>query len=539
MVYDIIHAQHIPLIQIKEKNVMSCTKIFSKASVLLMTSSLMSLGFGSSEGGGKDPLDGERSGDSGLHIIKATQANYNELFGRLYNTDNPTTSLTSEEFARTHLEFHTFFTAYPTETKEESAAKYLTWTLAELICNDESKTPAWKDYFYYFIINKDKMMSALELRDQSALTTPLSDNLDIIVPDEEILRAHALRDVIGQDEAVSSLTMDICDHFVALRRNKYIHENPAEATEKGWVTIPKKNILVIGESGSGKTKTFEVIAQHFKETNAGIKIIKLNTSGLVASGYRGGYNPTEIGNKLLDAALEILGQDIQDVTDMDIEDALQHVIVLLDEFDKIRITGNDDSGVTNSKVQNELLPYFDEYGKELLVEREVGHSKKRTVTINTKDVLFACMGAFSGLKERSQDEEYVVSTSEIINYGFLPEIVSRLPIMTTFKPHTKESLIRILKESRNSQIAQALTLLSDPSYNIMLKFDEKSYEAIAKKAITLKIGARSLVPIVDGIVKHIKRNKKQYQGTTLTITDKMVEQHAPKAPKQRQLSYFS
>ena len=79
---DITHAQHIPLIQIKEKNVMSCAEILSKVSVLLMTSGFMSLGFAGSGVGGNDPLDGERSGGSGLHATKATQANYNELFER-------------------------------------------------------------------------------------------------------------------------------------------------------------------------------------------------------------------------------------------------------------------------------------------------------------------------------------------------------------------------------------------------------------------------------------------------------------------------
>lgn len=547
---DITHAQHIPLIQIKEKNVMSCAKILSKVSVLLITSGFMSLGLASSEVGGNNPLDGERSGGSGLHATKATQANYNDLFERLYSTENPTKELTTEERDAVNHEFSSFFQKYQNEGELVSAMKYVEWSLGKSIFNKEEKKPAWHSQFYQFIKENSPIISSTEdppltqratnlkrLRDQPALITPRMTLPDFTIPDIENLKSSVMQDVIGQDEAVSSITMNICDHFVALKMNQYIQEHPDEAREKGWATISKRNMLVIGESGSGKTKTFEVIDHYFNQNNTGIKIIKLNTSGLVASGYKGGYTPTAIGDIVLNTALALSKKTIHNVTSAEIESALKGIVLILDEFDKLRISGNDDSGVTNSKVQNELLPYIDEYGKELSVEREISSGKNKTFKVNTKDILFICMGAFAELT-LEKNEECVITTSEIIRYGFLPEIVGRLPIIATYQPHTTDSLTRILKESRNSQVAQARTLLSAPYYNITLEFTNSAYEAIAEIAMKSKTGARSLSPIVQEIIRHIKTNKHLYQGTTLTITREIVKKYAPKTPKRIQPSYI-
>jgi ATP-dependent Clp protease ATP-binding subunit ClpX len=188
-------------------------------------------------------------------------------------------------------------------------------------------------------------------------------------------------------------------------------------------------------------------------------------------------------------------------------------------------------------VQNELLPYIDEYGKELSVEREISSGKNKTFKVNTKDILFICMGAFAELT-LEKNEECVITTSEIIRYGFLPEIVGRLPIIATYQPHTTDSLTRILKESRNSQVAQARTLLSAPYYNITLEFTNSAYEAIAEIAMKSKTGARSLSPIVQEIIRHIKTNKHLYQGTTLTITREIVKNTHQKRPNEYNLPIF-
>ena len=439
---------------------MSCTKIFSKASALLVTSSFLSLGFASSEVGGKDLIDGEPAGGSGL---------------RSTIEDPPLTR------------------------------------------------PAVK---------------RKKLRDQPPLKTSRITLPDFTIPDTGSLENYVMRDVIGQDEAVSSITMNICDHFVALKMNQYIQDHPEEAREKGWVTISKKNMLVIGESGSGKTKTFEIIDQYFQENNTGIKIVKFNTSGLVSSGYKGGYTLNAMGDIILNAALALSKKDITNVTDAEIECSLKGIVIVIDEFDKIRFSGSDDSGVTNIKVQNELLPYIDEYGKQLTVDKEIAPGQNRTFRINTKNILFTCMGAFAELTSEKQ-EECVITTEEIVRYGFLPEIVGRLPIITTYQPHTIQSLTRILKESRGSQVAQALTLLASPFYNITLEFTDRAHEEIAEIALKSKTGARSLAPILQEIIKHIKRDKTQYQGKTLTITREIVKKYAPKKPKRIQLSYFS
>lgn len=288
--------------------------------------------------------------------------------------------------------------------------------------------------------------------------------------------------VIGQEEAKMALSVAAYNHY---KRCNYKEKD---------IQLHKSNILMVGKSGCGKTLLAETLANVMGVPFLSVDITEYSPTGIV------GEDVNDIPSKLLQAA------------DGDAEKASRGV-VFIDEIDKI-CTGDFGNAKVRGTTSVAMQPY--------LLKLLEGKQKKGSsswfggggTTVDTKNVLFICAGAFSGIenimetgfdrppigfgnvmiKPKMQDKK-AISTENIISYGMMPELAGRLPVLVNLKPLEREDLKRILVEPQNAIIEQYVTLCDMDG--VVLEFADDALDAIVDAAVALGTGARGLRTVVE------------------------------------------
>ena len=293
--------------------------------------------------------------------------------------------------------------------------------------------------------------------------------------------------VIGQDQAKKQLSIAVYNHYKRLLHAK---------DENREVEIEKSNIIMIGETGTGKTLLAKTIA---KELNVPFCIV--DATILTEAGYVGEDVESILSRLLM-------------VADYDVEKA-EKGIVFIDEIDKIARKSDNPSitrDVSGEGVQQGLLKLLE--GSIVNVPPQGGrkHPDQKYIQVNTQNILFIAGGAFDGIKEiierrlnkqaigfsaeklnKTDDEDYILSQINAIDlrrFGLIPELLGRFPIVTYLDKLTKETMIRIMKEPKNSIINQFVELFKMDG--VILKFTDEAIEAIVEETMEKGLGARGL-----------------------------------------------
>lgn len=322
----------------------------------------------------------------------------------------------------------------------------------------------------------------------------VSSNIQLSTPSQ--IKAHLDQYVIGQDEAKKILSVAVYNHYKRLRRKK-----------KSDVEIQKSNILMIGSTGSGKTYLAQTLAKFL-----GVPFAIADATTLTQAGY--------VGEDVENILLRLLEN-----ADYDVERAEQG-IVYIDEIDKCAMKSENTSitrDVSGEGVQQALLKIIEGTLSKVPLSGGRKHPQAECVNIDTSKILFICGGAFVGLDkiigQKSESKPIGfnadikgfanknncdlsdVQQHDIVKFGMLPELVGRLPIITTLNPLSESDLLRILTEPKNALTKQYEELLLMD--NVKLEFDDGALHKIAELAIKKKIGARGLRSIMEKSLQKI------------------------------------
>lgn len=319
-------------------------------------------------------------------------------------------------------------------------------------------------------------------------------NEEILTPKE--IKAHLDEYVIGQDDAKKILSVAVYNHYKRIGQ--------PESKKFKDVEIEKSNIVIVGETGTGKTLLARTIAKILKVPFAIVDATVLTEAGYV------GEDVESILSKLLQSA------------DYDVP-STEKGIIFIDELDKIARKSDNPSitrDVSGEGVQQALLKLLE--GTDVNVPPQGGrkHPEQKMVKINTRNILFIAGGAFNGIDRQiasrlktnmlgygaKKENEKIdlknllqyVSPNDLKKFGLIPEIIGRMPILTFLNPLDKDALKRILTEPKNALTKQFMKLFEMD--NIELTFDDDSIEYIVDKAIEFKIGARGLRSIIEAIM---------------------------------------
>lgn len=314
--------------------------------------------------------------------------------------------------------------------------------------------------------------------------------LDIhAIPAPHKIKASLDEYIVGQDYAKKVMSVAVYNHYKRVA---------SDANDD--IEIEKSNMLMVGPTGSGKTYMVRTLAKLLD-----VPLAITDATSLTEAGYIGD-DIESVVSKLLVAA------------DNDIEKA-ERGIIFIDEIDKIAKKRNTNQrDVSGESVQQGMLKLLE--GAD--VEVPVGASSKNAmvpmVTVNTRNILFICGGAFpdldsiikerlnqessmgfkAALKDRYDEDENIlqkVTVEDIRTFGMIPEFIGRLPILFSLEALTEDMLVRILKEPRNAILKQYQKLLEMDE--VKLEFEDEALHAIAKKAKEKKVGARALRAIIE------------------------------------------
>lgn len=337
--------------------------------------------------------------------------------------------------------------------------------------------------------------------------------INLLKPSE--IKKHLDEYVIGQEQAKKVLAVAIYNHYKRI----------INSTEKDEIEIEKSNVLLVGETGTGKTLLVRTLAKILK-----VPFCIADATVLTEAGY--------------------VGEDVESVisrlyqaSDYDAE-ATQKGIVYIDEIDKIARKGDNPSisrDVSGEGVQQGLLKLLEGTVANIAPEGGRKHPDQKFVKIDTRNILFICGGAFNGIekliakrlnnsaigfhssnKDRIKDSDLIeqIAPSDLKSFGLIPEIIGRMPMITYLQPLDRDALKNILIKPKNALLKQYIKLME--LEGIKLIFDKKAIELIVSKAVEFKLGARGLRTICEKLMLDVMYEAPSKNEKEITITADMV-----------------
>ncbi len=334
--------------------------------------------------------------------------------------------------------------------------------------------------------------------------------------------------VIGQDEAKKYISVAVYNHYKRLIQTNRDTDD---------VEIEKSNIILVGETGTGKTLLARTIAKLLH-----VPFTIVDATVLTEAGY--------VGEDIESVLTRLL-----QVADYNVE-AAEKGIVFIDEIDKIARKGDNPSitrDVSGEGVQQGLLKLLE--GSIVNVPPQGGrkHPDQKMIPVNTKNILFICGGAFDGIDRKianrlntkvvgyraSNDQDKIdrenllqyIAPMDLKAFGLIPEIIGRLPILTYLDPLDPEALRRILTEPKNAIVKQYEKLFNID--NIELTWEEKALDYVVDKAIEFKLGARGLRSICEAIMMDAMFELPSSDIKAIHITSDYAQQKLEKANLKR------
>lgn len=344
-------------------------------------------------------------------------------------------------------------------------------------------------------------------------TAPSDADFQLKLPKE--IKEHLDTYVIGQEDAKKTISVAVYNHYKRIL-------NPTSHQD---IEIDKSNVILLGETGTGKTLLAKTIARMLD-----VPFCIADATVLTEAGYVG-EDVESVLSRLLQAA------------DYNVEQT-ERGIVFIDEIDKIARKSDNPSitrDVSGEGVQQALLKLLE--GAEVSVPPQGGrkHPEQKLISINTKNILFICGGAFAGIEKiierrvnRSSigyqtegdhvDDENLLqyaAPADLKSFGLIPELIGRFPVLTHLNPLDSKALRQILTEPKNALCKQYMELFKMDG--IELKFDASGLDYMVEKAVEFKLGARGLRSIMEAVLTDAMFEMPGTEQSELTVNRAFAE----------------